>query len=144
MGCIRLALGAGADGVGRGVVPTPAMHTCPAMKAFAHKDTDEAPDDVFMKKFTRSDAERFEYLHWQVFSGMSCTDADASRRNLFALQKAAIREAKGLAQSEPDRKILEGMLIGAASNWLAATDNFQETYLRPLENLPVNVRKELE
>jgi hypothetical protein len=108
------------------------------------KTLTEAPEDVFMKKFTGSDAERFEYINWQVFSGMSCTDADASRRNLFAVQKAAIREARGLAQSEPDRKNLEGMLIGAASNWLAANDNFQETYLRPLENLPVNVRKELE
>jgi hypothetical protein len=102
------------------------------------------PEDVYMKKFTGTDVERFEYLHWQVFSGMSCTEADASRRNLFALHKAALREARGLVQSESDRKNLEGMLIVAASNWLAATPNYHETFLRPLENLPANVRRELE
>ena len=104
----------------------------------------ESPEDVFMKKFVGTDAERFEYIDKRVFSSMSCDNAGASRRNLFAAQKAAIHEAMGLARSEHDRRNLEGMRIVAAEDWLAATPNFHETYLRPLENLPANVRRELE
>ena len=104
----------------------------------------ESPEDVFMKKFVGTDAERFEYIDKRVFSSMSCDNAGASRRNLFAAQKAAIHEAMGLARSEQDRRNLEGMRIVAAADWLAATQNYHETYRRPIENLPIDVRRELE
>ena len=108
------------------------------------KTLTEAPDDVFMERSTGPSAEHFQYLNWQVSSSTGCDNAGASRRNLFALQKAAILEAKSLVRSEKDQENLEGMRRVAATDWLAATPSYSQTYDRPLENLPVNVRRELE
>ena len=102
------------------------------------------PEYVYMKKFVGTDVERFNYISGGVFSGMSCAGAGASRRNMFPLEKGAIQEAKGLVRSEEQRKSVEGMRAVAADDWLAATSNYGETFLRPLENLSADVRKELE
>ncbi len=108
------------------------------------KTQTEAPEDVFMERSTGTDAEHFQYLNWQVVSNTGCDNAGASRRSLFVLQKAAILEAKSLVRSEQDQGNLDGMRTVAATDWLAATPSYPQTYLRPLENLPVNVRSELE
>ena len=112
-----------------------------------HSHTPEAkarPDDVYMKRFAGSDGERLEYIRSRVFSGMSCLGAGASRRNLFVLHRAAIHEAKRLIVSAEQAKIIDGLRIVAADDWLAATSTYRETFLDPLANVPPPIRRELE
>jgi len=112
-----------------------------------HSHTPEAeshPDDVYMKRFRGTDAERFEFITGRVFSGMSCTFArGGSQRNFFPLSKAALNEAKTLVRTEQQRKTLRGMRLSAAEDWLAAPlDSPVEP--DPLSKLPAEIRRELE
>jgi len=114
-----------------------------------HSHTPEAkrhPEYVYMRKYVGTDAERFDYIAYRVFGGMNCTEARASRRNLFLLFKTAYREAAPLAVTEKQRDLLEGGLrVIAAWSWLApppeAVGGGGDD---PIELLPKDIRSELQ
>ncbi len=108
------------------------------------KQATEHPDDIYMKRFVGTDSERLQFINERIFSGMSCINASASRRNLFFLESAAIQEAKRLASSDEQQKMLEGMRRVAADDWLAGAPNYDQTFRRPLENLPQSILRSLE
>jgi hypothetical protein len=87
------------------------------------------PNDVYLKPFTGTPAQRLAYISRSIFSGMNCTQAGASRRNLYPLQKAAYQEAKPLATTRDDLNTLRRLKLIAESTWMA---------LRPDEEYPEN------
>jgi len=107
------------------------------------KEAEATPEDVYMRKFLGSDTERFEYISGRVFSGMSCLGANSSQRNLFALRKAALAEARSLVRTEQQERVVDGLRLIAAEEWLSApTDSPAEA--NPLQKLPAEIRRELE
>ena len=103
------------------------------------------PEYVYMRKFVGNDAQRFEYIGYRVFGGMNCDQAGASRRNLFALFKNALREAARLARTQEQRIELDrGMRQDAARAWLAQPSDAAALSGEPIEELPKYVREQLE
>jgi hypothetical protein len=111
-----------------------------------HVHTEEAksnPDNIYMKRFHGTDAERFEFISGRVFSGMSCLGAGRSQRNLFPLRRAALSEAKSLIRNEQQQRKLQGMRLIAAEEWLAVPTN-DPAESDPMGKLPIEIRKALE
>jgi hypothetical protein len=108
-----------------------------------YKTYTESPEDVFMKKFTRGQAARFEYISHRVFGAMDCVNAEASLRNLYPLLKIAFREAKSLANSPNERAELNGMREMAATIWLAEPSD-SPVEPEPLAKVPTQIRRDLE
>ena len=104
---------------------------------------DPETSNVYMRKFSGSGAERFDFISGRVFSGMSCFGAGASRRNLFSLRKAALAEAKGLASTEQQKRALQGMRSIAAVDWLGPSSD-SPGLSEPLAIVPAEVRRQLE
>lgn len=108
-----------------------------------HQTQSESPEDVFMKKYAGSDAERFEYISRGVFGAMTCGHAGSSARNLYPVLRAAFREAKALASSAKENSKLEGMRRIAAKTWLArAANSISEP--EPITKVPDEIRRDLE
>lgn len=112
-----------------------------------HSHTAEAerhPEYLYIKRFVGSDDERFEYIARRVFSGMGCTSAGLSRRNLYPLLRAAIAEAKGLNAPSYAGSGIEALRRIAADDWLAGANVPRPADRNPVDELPPAVRKELQ
>ena len=101
------------------------------------------PNDVYLKAFCGTSSERFEYLRYRVFSGTSCTSAGASQRNLYRLLKTAYQEAKPLAVTKVQQRILSFMRANALDTWLALP-NDAPPERNPEARVPESARKDLE
>jgi len=88
------------------------------------------PNDVYLKAFCGTSSERFEYLRYRVFSGTSCTSAGASQRNLYRLLKTAYQEAKPLAVTKVQQRILSFMRANVLDTWLALPKNAPRNVIR--------------
>lgn len=76
------------------------------------------PANLYLKTFTGSPSERFEYLSRVVYIGMGCYGASANNQGLYPLYKAAFREAMPLATTAQQKKRLANMQQIAVSVWL--------------------------
>ena len=98
------------------------------------------PENVFLVKSRQSPNDRFDYLRWNVFSGMNCPNAADSRRNLYILLREAYREAKPLAITASQQAALNSMRELAKSSWLALALDQVHTAIPPV---PPHVLEEL-
>lgn len=64
-------------------------------------------NDHYLKPFTGTRGERLEYLSYRVISGMSCSEARESYKNLYQLYRTAYEEAAALAQTSVEKKRAE-------------------------------------
>jgi len=69
--------------------------------------TDAKGETVYLKPFTGGRGERLQAI-WSA--GVQCGSAGASEKNLIPLDRALLDEAKALAQSKDDRKIVNALL----------------------------------
>ncbi len=112
-----------------------------------HSHTTEAerrPENVYMKKFVGGDDQRFAYIARRVFSGMGCTSAGSSRRNLHPLLRTAIAEAKSLKSTSYTAAGIEALRRIAADDWLAGANASPAADRDPIAELPPEIRKELQ
>lgn len=79
------------------------------------------PTNRYLKPFTGTADQRFEYLSGPVYTGMGCfagvLEPLASNRNLYPLYKAAFQEAKPLARTPEQQQRLRMMRLIAVSEW---------------------------
>jgi hypothetical protein len=112
-----------------------------------HAHTVEAerhPEYVYMKKFVGSHDERFEYIARRIFGGMGCTSAGSSQRNLYPLLRGAFTEAKSLHLTAYTSEGIEALRRIAADDWLAGERGWSRPDHSPVDELPIEIRKELQ
>jgi hypothetical protein len=115
------------------------------VRTFSDRASAEAatsPDNVYMKPFNGTEAERFQYLRG-VFGLSSCPSAGSSERNFYPALRAAYQKAKPLATSEKQKKDLRLMQKIAAGTWLALPSDAPYE-ANPLAKVPDQIRRELE
>ena len=100
------------------------------------------PENVYLRAFAGTPDERFEFLRYRVFGGMSCSGAGASERNLYPLVKAAFQEATVLAKSEKQIESLRIMRDSAAYTWLARPSD-TPGITDPMALVPEDIRRDL-
>ena len=81
------------------------------------------PTTKYLRLFKGAQEQQFEYLSFNVYSGMSCPESGASSRNLYPLYKAAYQEAKPLAKMPQQQKRLRSMRSTAAAVWIGPSDS---------------------
>lgn len=101
------------------------------------------PEDVYMKRFAGTSADRFAFLARHVFSGMSCLEGGSSRKNLYKLLRVALAEASDLNIGQPKDTGIANMRSIAAEEWLAGVGRQSPADRDPVDDLPAQIRKEL-
>lgn len=96
------------------VGPAPLMQTRIGPGAYAYKPgyeyVDTRGETVYLKPFTGGRGGRFKYLERTYGSG--CGATDGSEKNSIPLLKAQYEEAKSLAQTLEEKRMLEFFLYG--------------------------------
>jgi len=97
-------------------------HPYDVLQSFADEENARAathPNDLYLKPFSGTSAQRFEYVRVVVFASAGCFEGGTSQRNLYRLAKAAFQEAKPLATTSDQKKSLRFMRGAAIDTWLA-------------------------
>ena len=77
------------------------------------------PENVYMKPFVGSASERVTFITTRVARQLGCYDAGAAQRNVYPVAKAVYQEAKSLAATPADQKMLSWIRNIAEDIWLA-------------------------
>jgi hypothetical protein len=103
------------------------------------------PNDLYLKRFTGTSAQRFEYIRVVVFTNARCFEAGPSQRNLYPLAKTAFQEAKALATTPDQIRSLRFMRVAAIDTWLALPGTTTGTEAETAASrIPEEIRRDLQ
>jgi len=91
------------------------------------------PNNAYLKPSVGGESARLIYLQNRVFSGMDCREAGQSLRNLYPLFKSAYDEARTLAVTQEDRRLISSMANTAARAWLGSRSVDDPLFVVPKE-----------
>ena len=114
------------------------------VQSYASKEAAAAaahPYDVYLNPFKGSSDQRFEYLNGPAVTTIQCWDGGASRKNLYPALRAIYAEAKPLAVTDKQKRLLGFLRRDAIDAWLAPSKGTPASQRPPI---PDQVLRELE